>query len=376
MALRCDIFCAVIDNLGDVGVCWRLAQQLRREHEWQVRLWLDHLPPLRQLVPSTDIEAKEQRLADIEICQWDVSDFPMAVPADVVIEAFACELPQTYVASMAAQESKPCWINLEYLSLETWASACHGLPSPHPHHSGLVKYFFFPGIQHGTGGVLCERDLLSQRKAFDAAAFRQNFPAEANALWISLFCYENTLLPALLRQWVADSRPVNCLVTSGKAMIQVARWLGEAFGSGSRCMRGNLRLHGLPFLPQAEFDDLLWSCDLNFVRGEDSFVRAQWAALPFIWHIYPQEENAHFAKLAAFLERYVRAGTPESGHALQKFSGLWNSEESASESALVDAWRQLRAALPALHSTAAHWRQELSSLGNLAENLANFVKKH
>ena len=40
------------------------------------------------------------------------------------------------------------------------------------------------------------------------------------------------------------------------------------------------------------------------VRGEDSFVRAQWAALPFVWQAYPQADAAHLTKVAAFLDRY------------------------------------------------------------------------
>ena len=34
---RCDIFCRVVDNLGDVGVSWRLARQVAREHGKRVR---------------------------------------------------------------------------------------------------------------------------------------------------------------------------------------------------------------------------------------------------------------------------------------------------------------------------------------------------
>ena len=55
-------------------------------------------------------------------------------------------------------------------------------------------------------------------------------------------------------------------------------------------------------LTQHDFDHLLWACDLNFVRGEDSLVRALWAGQPFVWQIYPQHDDAHHAKLEAFLD--------------------------------------------------------------------------
>ncbi|MEO7887531.1 MAG: elongation factor P maturation arginine rhamnosyltransferase EarP, partial [Polaromonas sp.] len=39
-SLQWDIFCKVIDNFGDIGVCWRLAADLAsRGHK--VRLWVD-----------------------------------------------------------------------------------------------------------------------------------------------------------------------------------------------------------------------------------------------------------------------------------------------------------------------------------------------
>jgi uncharacterized repeat protein (TIGR03837 family) len=66
----------------------------------------------------------------------------------------------------------------------------------------------------------------------------------------------------------------------------------------------------IPFLPQDRYDVLLWACDLNFVRGEDSFVRAQWAGRPFVWQIYAQQDDAHRTKLLAFLDRLL-AGADE-----------------------------------------------------------------
>ena len=38
--MKWDLFCRVVDNFGDVGVCWRLAADLAQRGE-QVRLWID-----------------------------------------------------------------------------------------------------------------------------------------------------------------------------------------------------------------------------------------------------------------------------------------------------------------------------------------------
>lgn len=63
-----------------------------------------------------------------------------------------------------------------------------------------------------------------------------------------------------------------------------------------------MTVHILPFLTLENYDQLLWACDVNFVRGEESWVRAIWAAKPFIWQPYLQVDNAHLMKLNAFLK--------------------------------------------------------------------------
>ena len=91
-------------------------------------------------------------------------------------------------------------------------------------------------------------------------------------------------------------------------------------------------------MAQTDFDHLLWACDLNCVRGEDSLVRALWAGQPFVWHIYPQHDNAHHAKLEAFLD-WLQA--PESW---RQFHRHWNGIATPQGPvwpgwAVVDEWR-------------------------------------
>ncbi|MCK6396780.1 elongation factor P maturation arginine rhamnosyltransferase EarP, partial [Zoogloea sp.] len=175
--MRFDLFCRVIDNYGDIGVCWRLARQLAAEHGHPVRLWVDDLRSLQPLLPESDPGATAQTQHGVEIRHWPTAtgeeftenwsaDAADAV-GDVVIEAFACELPPAFVAAMAAiatQARPPAWINLEYLSAESWAEDCHGLASPHPT-LPLTKYFFFPGFGERSGGLLRESELLARRDA-------------------------------------------------------------------------------------------------------------------------------------------------------------------------------------------------------------------
>jgi uncharacterized repeat protein (TIGR03837 family) len=342
---RCDIFCAVVDNFGDAGVCWRLARQLAAEFGWQVRLWIDDPAPLQRMAP------------DLAAGPVDVRIWPTAWPvpwlaadcADVVIEAFACDPPLPYVEAMATRARAPVWLNLEYLSAEPWVPGCHGLSSPHPR-LPLVKYFFFPGFEEATGGLLREHDYDERRSRFDADAFRAEFglpPRTAGELVISLFSYENPVLPELLRAWAAAATPDH--------PIRVLR----PGGSEAAEIHGNLSVHPLPFLPQPRYDEVLWASDLNFVRGEDSFVRAQWAGKPFVWQIYPQTENAHLAKLDAFLAIHP------AGAQLRAFWQAWNGAGSLD-------WPDFAARLPALGAPMQHWAGMLATRPDLASRLVQF----
>ena len=340
--LRCDIFCAVVDNYGDAGVCWRLARQLADEHGWRMRLWIDDLAPLLQLAPDCAASAVDVRIWHKD---WPAV-WPQADVADVVIEAFACELPAAYVEAMAACARPPVWLNLEYLTAESWAAGCHGMRSPHPR-LPLVKYFFFPGFDTASGGLLREQDYDARRAAFDAAAFRAEFgipPRAADELTISLFSYDNPALAELMRAWAGSPQPLRVL---------------RPGGIGAVVTEGNLTVHPLPFLPQPRYDELLWACDLNFVRGEDSFVRAQWAAKPFVWHIYPQADEAHRVKLDAFLAIHP------AGAQLKTFWHAWNGVGTPD-------WPAFAASLPALDAPLQQWARTLAARPDLAARLVHF----
>ncbi len=346
----CDIFCAVVDNYGDIGVCWRLARQLAHEHGMTVRLWVDNLTSFRRLCLAVDASLAQQHCRGVEVRHWTAL-FPEVKPAHLVIEAFACELQQRYVAAMAAQSHKAVWINLEYLSAEDWVADCHMLPSPHPS-LPLVKYFFFPGFTTQTGGLLLERDLLMRRDAFQCdpqaiASYWQSLgvpQAKPDETRVSLFSYENPALPELFSAWAAGNTPVYCLAPEGRALPQVAAFFGLSHAApGDVFERGNLRVQVLPFVEQERYDELLWACDINFVRGEDSSVRAQWAGKPFVWHIYPQHDGVHMQKLRALMALYCAGLPPEAAHALQVLWERWNPSTGASQFHFEGETRRRRA---------------------------------
>ncbi len=356
-----DIFCNVVDNYGDIGVSWRLSRQLAGEYGMNVRLWVDDLESFIMLCPEGK-KVDSQRLKGVEVRHW-VSPFPEASPGEAVVESFGCQLPEPFVGKMASMQKKPVWINLEYLSAEDWIEECHGMPSPRP---PLVKHFFFPGFTPKTGGLILERDLFDRRREFLKgwqAAYWQTLGMETDdRLKISLFSYENPALGSLMESWASGDEAVLCLVPEGR----ISRAVRHFFGNGASS-KGNLEVGFVPFVEQEKYDLLLWACDINFVRGEDSFVRAQWAQKPFIWQIYPQEAEAHLKKLNAFLDRYCDGLAEPSLDAVRSMWGAWNGVGDAGQ-----AWASFSDARAELEAHAATWAEEISG-NNLASNLVDFV---
>lgn len=356
-----DLFCEVIDNYGDIGVSWRLARMLDAEHGIPVRLWCDDLAAFARIEPRLDPGVAAQRIGGVEVRRW-AEPFPPIAPGDAVIEAFGCRLPEAFLDAMAARRPAPVWINLEYLTAEPWAAECHGVASLHPR-LPLVKHFFFPGFGPRTGGLLRERDLVAARDA----AQRE---ARTGPLRVSVFGYENAAFPRLLDAWARGARPVECLVPEGRALAGVRAFAGVAPAPGARIGRGALEIVALPFTDQAGYDRLLWSCDWNFVRGEDSFARALWAARPLVWHLYPQQAGAHFAKLEAFLDIYAAALEDPARAAVCGLMRAWNGAPHAP--AVEEAWEA--AATADLRGHAADWAARLAAGPELAATLADFIR--
>jgi uncharacterized repeat protein (TIGR03837 family) len=377
-SLRWDIFCRVVDNYGDAGVCWRLARQLADEHGLAVTLWIDDVASLARIVPALAPEAADQGESSVRVRRLDATPPTDAPVADVVIEAFGCGLPDAYLEAMTRTPRAPVWIVLEYLSAEPWVDASHGLPSPHPR-LPLTRWFWFPGFTASSGGVLRERGLLDSRDAWraQARAVASALPhggagGAGEALHVSLFCYANPALPALLDLWAAGDETVVCIVPEGIAHAALDRFTGGNIPpAGTTRTHGRLTLTTTAFVEQAAFDRRLWGADLNFVRGEDSFVRAQWAARPFVWHIYPQDGDIHLAKMDAFLTRFEVGLAPEAAAAIRAFWYAWNT---ASPDALRAAWPAFRGHATSLGAHAQAWGQALAAQAGLADQLVNFCE--
>ena len=345
-ALRWDLFCRVVDNFGDAGVCWRLAAALA-ERGHQARLVIDDASPLAWMAPGGR--------PGVSVLAWPGP----ASPGDVVIEAFGCDPPEAFVCAMAGRALPPVWINLEYLSAERWVERAHGLPSPHA--SGLRKWFLFPGFTGRTLGLIREPGLLQARAAFDGRAWlaARGWAPAAGERSVLLFAYGLPKSPADRAAWLATlaAVPTQLLVPPGP--------LQQALQA--RALPPGLRLVALPFVPQEAFDRLLWSVDLAFVRGEDSLVRALWSGTPFVWQAYPQHDGVHHAKVDALIEALA---LPPAVAACWR---SWNSAPGAAPGAAPSA---LPADSGAWQPAFTAARERLLAGPELVQGLESFARQH
>lgn len=380
-----DIFCTVVDNYGDIGVTWRLARQLAHEYQLTINLWVDDLHSFSHILPQLDPSKSVQCFHGVQIWQWNEPlDIPFC-PGNVIIEAFACELPTIIIERLIEQhqspdEKPPLWLNLEYLSAETWVEGCHGLPSLQ--NSGLKKHFYFPGFTPKTGGLICEKDLASQRdlwqsnSSYKMALFEQLGLSgiHQDDMLISVFSYETQALAGLCELWQSSPQKIHVLLPRGRALNSLPHLLPcavEDLVPGQRIEHKNLTLHILPMTDQQDFDKLLWSCDLNIVRGEDSFLRAQWAAKPMIWHIYPQEDDYHLIKLEAFIQVYCDNLAPEIAKTWSMLNLAFNIEDSKTVNTY---WQKLDLVNKPLLQHAQEWPIYALNDADLASRLVQFVK--
>ena len=362
------LFCRVIDNYGDIGVAWRLAGQLAARG-FQVALWHDHPPSLAALLGNGVADG------NIRVHLWQdeaedavAQEYRHAAPA-LVVETFACDLPAAVLAVI--REVRPLWLNWEYLSAEDWAEAMHGKPSLQA--DGTAKYFWLMGFSPRSGALLREADYVQRRQVFlsQAAAqatLRQQLglpesPVAATRRWLC-FGYAGDIWALWLAAWQAWGQPLECWL-AGSQIIDSLRAAGAIPAQALRqdgdvWQAGNVRLVRIAFVPQRDFDGILHLADGVVVRGEDSFVRAQLAGKPMLWHIYPQEEMAHAVKLHAFWQQYYRqTGTAPWADAHRRLSDEINGVAALDAPARAAAWATLLDNWPAWQQATTDWQQYL-----------------
>jgi len=229
MSLKFDIFCKVVDNFGDIGICWRLAKMLHQAHGVDVRLWVDNWQTAQQLIPTLSPNQASARVDGIDVLKWDNhADFTQT--ADVVLETFACNLPNTYQTAM--QQSQSIWVNIDHLSAEAWVDDFHAQASPQP--NGLKKYFYFPGFSEQSGGLLREPSINPE--PFNLSSER--------GLNVSLFAYPNAPVGALFDAMLSHGELVNIYIPESVLLPHVAQYFNvEALKADDVITHKGLTVH-------------------------------------------------------------------------------------------------------------------------------------
>ena len=373
-----DIFCTVIDNFGDAGVCWRLAKRFTALG-LKVRLITDRPDVLANLVPdirpALDRGDASASADGIEVLDWArFARTKVLQAADLIIETFACRLPENYeraiaerlAAREAASSEKeadprlPFYFNLDYLSAEAWVEDYHNIWGLHPT-LPIKKLWFFPGFTDRTGGVLIEDDYKMREADFLAQkhAFLQELGCAPERETLFFFAYPKNAVEAFAAALCTVAKPLNVLAAPGEAGDRLADYLAaHASDAHIRVMRPG-------FFPQAEFDKLLWASDVLAIRGEDSFVRAQLAGKPVLWATYPTEDHGHRIKLDAWLERIAPFFQNEAtATCFTEANREWLEGTPAPET-LIAFFENV----PAITAGMQRWRESLFTRGDLARHM-------
>ncbi|MEI6859522.1 MAG: elongation factor P maturation arginine rhamnosyltransferase EarP [Shewanella sp.] len=375
-----DIFCTVIDNYGDIGVTWRLAKQLALDFNIDVRLWVDDLNSFSHILPELDITLSQQKIMGVRIYHWRQYLLEKWQGGEALIEAFACTLPPWVLGPLTSLDQAPKWLNLEYLSAEPWIDGCHGLPSLQSNE--ISKHFYFPGFTPSSGGLICEHNLFDERDKWQGdpenkARLLQELNIEgvnSEDTLISIFSYENSALLNLCQSWRQAKNTIHALIPIGHSLNSLKHLVpaGLNLTPGDSLILDSLILHILPMTNQHSYDRLLWSCDFNIVRGEDSFIRAQWAAKPFIWHIYNQKNDTHLDKLSAFSDLYINSLDNVTGQAWSSLNLAFNQQDGETA---VKMWKVLQEHHGLMDKHVIKWPILALNDADLATRLVQFVKK-
>lgn len=305
-----DIFCEIIDNYGDIGVVYRVAKEFKKNYpNLKLRVFLNRLEEFKK-INSKVSDTPFQEIDGIEYLTFNYIDENIKnfSASQVIIEAFGCKIPEKYMD--IAYEQSELLINLEYLSAEDWIEDFHLQSSPLGK-GKLKKIFFMPGFTEKSGGIIADSNYLERiekvlsNKEFYANKYLSDIENRENKIIGTLFSYEKNF-ENLFRDLKILDKEVVILALGEKTQESLRNFFKknsiEYFRNSIKY--GKIEIRFLEFLNQEEYEELINIVNFNFVRGEDSFIRAVLTGKPYMWHIYCQEDYAHMDKIEGFLDKY------------------------------------------------------------------------
>ncbi|STO31566.1 Uncharacterized protein conserved in bacteria [Fusobacterium necrogenes] len=307
-----DIFCEIIDNYGDIGVVYRIAKELDKVFpNSKIRVFLNRIEEFKKI----NFQVKDIPYQIIDGIEYITFDYVQKKAKElstsqVIIEAFGCKIPEEYME--IAYENSELLINLEYLSAEDWIEDFHLQSSPLGK-GKLKKVFFMPGFTEKSGGIIIDSNYLEKiekirkNRAFYTKKYLGNIENKDKKIVGTLFSYEKNFA-TLFEELRSLDKEVVILAMGEKTQKSLKNFFKENLIEDFRnsLKYDKIEIKFMEFLNQEEYEELINIVDFNFVRGEDSFIRAILTGKPYVWHIYCQEDYIHMKKINAFLNKYKR----------------------------------------------------------------------
>ena len=387
------ILCKVVDNYGDIGVCYRLTkaildyiEEFPRFKDTKILLVCDNLQSFAKICtdinPENNYSVVKYKNTYFSVFNWNIDKtddkwrinfFFEENPPHVVLECFQCGRPdwlENLLFDKAAPQSQV--INLEYLTAEKYADDFHCLQSL-TRSSNVKKVNFMPGFTEKTGGLIQNKD-FTQLLTF-SRQLGLDFPKNKRAFWILFFTYDKNLnyeIQALNKfsRYLADSRNPK----PGNIIVKDTTNISSVIKSRTK-IKKSFAYEAVGFVPQETFDLRLCSYDFLFVRGEDSLARACLIGKPFVWQAYPQSDNYQLVKVTALLELLKPHFIPEDFALLEKFWIIYNTPENEDKSEKEDLLYQILINYEKYLSGFKKFSEKLQKNGELTHNLLTFISK-
>lgn len=392
-SMEITVLCKVVDNFGDIGVVFRLCRALSElKKNLEIRLVVSNLDSFAKISKGIDSTKTFQEFRGWKVFDWNDNalckkEFSKN-PPEFILECFQCGRPEWLEELLFSPQFNlnVQIVNVEYLTAESWADDFHLLKSG-TRSAKIKKINFMPGFTKKTGGLILDKNFMCclSEKKFALNLVKQNLDKKilsedfSDSFKILIFSYPKNFdfLASAIKEF-SFLKKIIVFVASG-AGADSAKISLKKFKVDFVC---------LPFMQQEVWDAFLSLMDFSFVRGEDSFSRCCLFGNPFIWNIYPQEEEFHIVKLNAFLQKIK---IPQ----IEKFSFLYNRNFKASccpESLEILEEKKLPSELEKINSEMKteilsllknyeslkpefkNFSNEILKNGNLAENLLNFLE--
>lgn len=378
--MQITVLCKVVDNFGDIGVVYRLCKQLLFiQTDLTINLVVDDLSSFNKINslinPSLSFQKIDRLLIyfwnDDKLCHKDFSSDD-GEKLSVILECFQCGRPDWMEKILFEEKlNRICHIvMIDYLTAEKYAEDFHCLKSL-TRSAKVQKVNFMPGFTDKTGGLII--DELWKKTDYNSDGPYLIFTYEKN--WDG---FVKALGEKILNNDVTgndESRDAK------KILLAPGRGKKSFLEAYTRFIKSHPELSDLltelDFMNQEDWDKMMKTCSVLFIRGEESLSRACLSGIPFVWHAYPQSEEYQIVKVNALLQRIKEYFTKEDFTIIKNLWLDFNKPESElNQDEFFEHTHAFLENTTRMQKGFSLFADDLRKNGDLAFNLMTFLKKN